>query len=161
MNWKDKNIQRGKDLGIKEKAEIVLKGVDIWKMKAEWLMERGGMVLMITHPDYLCHPRIRGKRKEVTPVESPSGCSSRSNSTGQGGRRAKHKYIYDGWLHSNDRDVREVRDLGIVEEKWYGSLLEQYAGFLNWFKREFEGRYWHCLANELVRKLCKLHGFRN
>ena len=37
----------------------------------------------------------------------------------------------------------------IIEKKWYGSLLEQYAGFLSWFKRKFEGRYWHCLANEV------------
>ena len=44
------------------------------------------------------------------------------------------------------------RALGIVKEKWYGSLLEQYAGFLNWFKGEFEGRYWHGLAWEMVRR---------
>ncbi len=47
--------------------------------------------------------------------------------------------------------IQESMDLGIVEEKWYGSLLEQYAAFLNWFKREFEGQYWHSLALELVR----------
>ena len=45
-----------------------------------------------------------------------------------------------------------MRDLGIVKEKWYGSWLEQYAGFLNWFKGEFEGRYWHGLAWEMVRR---------
>ena len=98
-----------------------LRGIDIWKMKAEWLVERGGMVLMITHPDYLCHPRLCAKSKD----------------------------LYDGWLHSNDRDVQEVREKGIVEEMWYGSLLEQYAGFLNWFKREYKDMYWHCLANEV------------
>jgi hypothetical protein len=59
-------------------------------------------------------------------------------------------------LRSDDRDVQEVRDKGIVEEMWYGSLLEQYAGFLNWFKRGFEGKYWHCLANEVVRRLRRL-----
>ena len=86
------------------------------------------MVLMITHPDYLCHPRIRRKRKE---------------------KREKRNY-YDGWLGDEDRDVVEMRGKGIIEEKWYGSLLEQYAAFLNWFKREFKGRYWHCLPFELA-----------
>ncbi len=106
----------------------IIKGVDIWKMKAEWLMERGGMVLMITHPDYLCHPRLRRRKEE----------------------RGKRKEVYDGWLGEDDGDIQEVRERGIVEEKWFGSLLEQYAAFLNWFKREFEGRYWHCLPRELA-----------
>ncbi len=56
-----------------------------------------------------------------------------------------------GRLDNGDRDVVEVRERGIVEEKWYGSLLEQYAAFLSWFKREFEGKYWHCLANEVIK----------
>ena len=63
----------------------------------------------------------------------------------------KRSKEYDWWLGNDDRDVQEVRDRGIVEEKWYGSLLEQYAAFLNWFRREFEGRHWHCLAREVVR----------
>jgi len=107
-----------------------LRGVDIWKMKAEWLMEQGGMVLMITHPDYLCHPKLV-KRKE---------------------ERGKRKQIYDGWLGEDDRDVVEVREKGIIEEKWFGSLLEQYAAFLNWFKKEFEGRYWRGLPWELAKR---------
>jgi hypothetical protein len=52
-----------------------------------------------------------------------------------------------------DSGIQELRDLGIIEEKWFGSLLEQYAGFLSWFKREFEGKYRHCLANEVVHRL--------
>jgi hypothetical protein len=48
-----------------------------------------------------------------------------------------------------------VRRKGIVEEQWFGSLLEQYAGFLNWFKREFDGRYWHGLPWEMVRRFKK------
>ena len=113
---------------FKESGNVIIKGVDIWKMKAEWLVERGGIVLMITHPDYLCHPKlVRSREKGV-------------------GRR------YDGWLSNDDRDVLEVRDKGIVGERWHGSVLEQYAAFLNWFKREFEGRYWHCLPWELARR---------
>jgi len=145
--WMKKYVN---NLWIKEKSEIVLKRVDVWKMKAEWLMERGGMVLMITHPDYLCHPKLRAKSMA---------------------QRAEHKCVYDGWLgdenkgqrselknrmvgrlDSGDGDVVEVRERGIVEAMWYGSLLEQYAAFLNWFKREFEGRYWHCLAYKLVHR---------
>ena len=29
-------------------------GVDIWKKKADWVAENGGMILMNTHPDYMC-----------------------------------------------------------------------------------------------------------
>jgi hypothetical protein len=36
-------------------SEIVIEGVDIWKMKLKWLIEKRGMVVMITHPDYLCN----------------------------------------------------------------------------------------------------------
>ncbi len=53
-------------------------------------------------------------------------------------------------------DVQDVRESGIIEEKWYGSLLEQYAAFLNWFKREYEGQYWNCLPMELVHRLRRL-----
>ena len=64
-------------------------------------------------------------------------------------RFAKDEFLRNGWLDDRDSGIQELRDLGIIEEKWYGSLLEQYAGFLSWFKREFEGRYWHCLACEI------------
>jgi len=92
-------------------------------------MEQGGMVLMLTHPDYLCHPKLGAKSKK------------------QG---AKNKDLYDGWLGEDDGDIREVREKGIVGEKWHGSLLEQYAAFLKWFK-EFEDQYWHCLPCELAQ----------
>jgi hypothetical protein len=85
------------------------------------------------------------------------------------------KYVYDGWLgddpsetpvcdkepsglfHGASRDVVEVRGKGIIGEMWYGSLLEQYAGFLSWFKREFEGRYWHCLAKEIGPQISQIN----
>jgi hypothetical protein len=54
-------------------------------------------------------------------------------------------------VDDGDRDVREVRDKGFVGEKWYGSLLEQYGGFLSWFKREYKDMYWHCLAREMTK----------
>ncbi len=54
-------------------------------------------------------------------------------------------------MDDGDRDVREVRDKGFVGEKWYGSLLEQYGGFLSWFKREYKDMYWHCLAREMTK----------
>ena len=60
--------------------------------------------------------------------------------------------MYDGWFSNDDRDIVEVREKGIIEDKWHGSLLEQYAGFLNWFKREFAGQYWHGLPWDLVRR---------
>ena len=28
--------------------------IDIWKRKLDWIAERGGMVLLNTHPDYMC-----------------------------------------------------------------------------------------------------------
>ena len=27
--------------------------IDIWKRKIDWIVERGGMVLLNTHPDYI------------------------------------------------------------------------------------------------------------
>ena len=30
------------------------KSIDIWKRKVDWVAERGGMVLLNTHPDYMC-----------------------------------------------------------------------------------------------------------
>ena len=97
-----------------------LSGVDIWKMKAQWLYENNGMILMVTHPDYLCHPRIVNKNRK-------------------------------GWLKPDDKDIAEVRSRGIIKQNWHDSLLEQYAAFLNWFKREFEGKYWHVLPMEMAR----------
>ena len=103
------------------------------------MVERGGMVLMITHPDYLCHPRLCAKSKDL--YDGWLGDEDRSQKSEVRGQRTGKQRASSG--------VQELRDLGIVEEKWYGSLLEQYAGFLNWFKREFEGKYRHCLANEV------------
>jgi glycosyltransferase involved in cell wall biosynthesis len=31
---------------------------DVWKRKAAWIAERGGMALMITHPDYMCFDSV-------------------------------------------------------------------------------------------------------
>ncbi len=31
--------------------------IDIWKQKLDWIVERGGMVLLNTHPDYMCFSR--------------------------------------------------------------------------------------------------------
>jgi len=38
-----------------ENDETVICGIDIWKMKLEWLIEKRGVIVMITHPDYLCN----------------------------------------------------------------------------------------------------------
>lgn len=37
-------------------AFVVLReqGINIWKRKLDWIAERGGMALLITHPDYIC-----------------------------------------------------------------------------------------------------------
>jgi hypothetical protein len=29
------------------------KSIDIWKKKLDWIAEKGGMALLITHPDYM------------------------------------------------------------------------------------------------------------
>jgi len=29
------------------------KNIDIWKQKLDWIVEHGGMALLITHPDYM------------------------------------------------------------------------------------------------------------
>lgn len=31
------------------------KNIDVWKKKLDWIVERGGMALLITHPDYMSH----------------------------------------------------------------------------------------------------------
>jgi len=39
------------------------KNIDIWKQKLDWVIERGGMALLNTHPDYMCFEG-RPKRDE-------------------------------------------------------------------------------------------------
>ncbi len=156
-------IEELRNLGIKGKSKIVIRGVDIWKMKAEWLVEQDGMVLMITHPDYLCHPKLIRRFRRLTQIRKNErfydgwlGVGAKSMA-----HRAERKYTYDGWLGEDDRDVQAVRERGIVEEKWFGSLLEQYAAFLNWFKREYAGQYWHCLPRELIHRFRRLAQIRD
>jgi hypothetical protein len=36
--------------------------IDIWKRKIDWIAERGGMVLLITHPDYM---RVDGEKPSL------------------------------------------------------------------------------------------------
>lgn len=100
-----------------------ISGVEIWKMKAHWLIDNGGLVLMITHPDYLCHPRLTSNRARET------------------------------WFGEEDVDLIRVRDEGIIGSDFYGSILEQYAAFLTWFSREFEGLY----RNELARNIAEFY----
>jgi peptidoglycan/xylan/chitin deacetylase (PgdA/CDA1 family) len=35
------------------------KTIDIWKKKLDWIVERGGMALLLVHPDYMCFERRR------------------------------------------------------------------------------------------------------
>jgi glycosyltransferase involved in cell wall biosynthesis/peptidoglycan/xylan/chitin deacetylase (PgdA/CDA1 family) len=35
--------------------------IDIWKRKLDWIVERGGMALLNTHPDYMCFEGRKGK----------------------------------------------------------------------------------------------------
>jgi hypothetical protein len=128
LNWINKFINKHDTempCAIKTKY---LSGIEIWKMKAHWLCENNGLVLMITHPDYLCHRSLF------------------SSNLKSGGENYCAKL---GWLGTDDHDIQAVRDCGIIKEKWHGSLLEQYAAFLNWFKREFQGQYWHCLPMDM------------
>jgi len=30
------------------------KTIDLWKKKLDWILEKGGMALVNTHPDYMC-----------------------------------------------------------------------------------------------------------
>ncbi|HWP85964.1 MAG TPA: glycosyltransferase, partial [Terriglobia bacterium] len=32
------------------------KTIELWKRKTDWIAERGGMLLLTTHPDYICFP---------------------------------------------------------------------------------------------------------
>lgn len=110
----------------------VIGGVDLWRMKTQWLVENGGMVLMLVHPEYLCHPRIRLRRK------------------GKGFQDALRSNT--GWMPGSDEDIISVREKGIIGEKFFGSLLEQYAAFLHWFKRKYGKKTWHCLPKEMAER---------
>jgi glycosyltransferase involved in cell wall biosynthesis/peptidoglycan/xylan/chitin deacetylase (PgdA/CDA1 family) len=37
------------------------RNIDIWKRKADWVAEHGGMVVLNTHPDYMCFDGERGR----------------------------------------------------------------------------------------------------
>lgn len=39
-------------------------GIDIWRRKLDWIAERGGMALLITHPDYMCFEGPTSARDE-------------------------------------------------------------------------------------------------
>lgn len=43
------------------------KNIDIWKKKLDWIAQRGGMAMLITHPDYMCFGKDSIERDE-TPV---------------------------------------------------------------------------------------------
>ncbi len=40
------------------------KSIDVWKKKLDWIAEKGGMALLITHPDYMNFNKIRPKIEE-------------------------------------------------------------------------------------------------
>jgi hypothetical protein len=42
------------------------KNIDIWKKKLDWIAEKGGMALLITHPDYMNCEKCRCKIEEYT-----------------------------------------------------------------------------------------------
>lgn len=106
----------------------IIRGVDIWKMKAEWLIEKGGMILMLLHPEYLCQLEIREKNK----------------------KDREKAFLKRGWLPEDDEDVVMVRNEGVVEEIFQGTLLEQYAAFLHWFRQRYRKRVWHSLPGEVA-----------
>lgn len=122
-NWCEKNMLKSLD------GYWIIRGVDIWKMKAEWLVDQGGMILMVTHPEYLC--RLKMKSKQKTKAQNDS------------------IFWRKGWMPDDDEDIVIVREEGIVKEKFHGSLLEQYAAFLNWFNRKHGEKTWHCLPREM------------
>jgi len=43
------------------------RGIDIWKRKLDWIAERGGMALLITHPDYMSFSEC-GKHADQYPA---------------------------------------------------------------------------------------------
>jgi len=44
------------------------RGIDIWKQKLDWIREKGGMALVIVHPDYMCFDRTQ-RRFDKYPAE--------------------------------------------------------------------------------------------
>jgi len=44
------------------------RNTDIWKKKLDWIVEKGGMALLITHPDYMNYKKVRCKIEEY-PME--------------------------------------------------------------------------------------------
>jgi len=40
------------------------KNIDIWKRKLDWIVEKGGMVLFNTHPDYMNFGTVESQREE-------------------------------------------------------------------------------------------------
>lgn len=40
------------------------RNIDVWKRKLDWIAERGGMVLLNTHPDYMCFDQGEKARDE-------------------------------------------------------------------------------------------------
>ncbi len=42
------------------------KNIDIWKRKLDWIAQRGGMAMLITHPDYMCFNGQQPERDEVS-----------------------------------------------------------------------------------------------
>lgn len=44
------------------------KNIEIWKKKLDWIADKGGMALFITHPDYMNFKKGRGKTEEY-PIE--------------------------------------------------------------------------------------------
>lgn len=41
------------------------KTIDIWRKKTDWLVSHNGMILALTHPDYLCENNNLGKYEEL------------------------------------------------------------------------------------------------
>jgi hypothetical protein len=47
------------------------KTISIWKKKLDWIVEKGGMALLITHPDYM-KDEINEMEDNIKTVEMPS-----------------------------------------------------------------------------------------
>jgi len=41
------------------------KNINVWKEKLDWIAQRGGMAMLITHPDYMCFDGRRSERDEA------------------------------------------------------------------------------------------------
>ena len=37
------------------------RGIEIWEQKLDWICEKGGMALVVVHPDYMCFDRAQGR----------------------------------------------------------------------------------------------------